>query len=649
MEGQPQAQEQDDPRLMPDGRVRRQGTAVVTSKHRFCHQGCVKSFCTLCCSLVALIVGGTACMTVSHSVGLVALAIGPPLLIIAIFYRRYHCSTNLSQVAFTFLEAIALMAVLLQIIGPVDVWNTRTFGRPAEIACNWTVDGGGKALVNALSFAMHCSSENLSDSSTGTVPSGDWDGLNCSSAPFGLGNGSVAIPRSGHTFSKQVLSVLELRATEAANGTSCDALQSGLANVIEGEEVEVLYFSLGDVRVNTTSRDGLARAFDELFQRWAEGGALGCKCEKALYDDHVPAYDYCSSEGVCAVVPEGVCALPGAAYPCAPSSPRIELTGKFHFTRNTVLHAAFMAYFRAAFLEETLKYIAVRRILFKDRVADCGGLIVYGLASAAGFAAAENLQYVAQGGLSAAILRMFLSIPLHCCTGMIIGMHLGYRKFLGRGHNCIDKFVVALAVPVLIHGTYDFCVMLPSDLGFVSDYAGILVYVTLVAGLVYARFTWLDLDNVCVVHVKDMQQQNRISKPQCCCCEVDNGLCIQHDPLLPRSAAAKPACDVPTPGGPGGGASEGDSRDVREEASSDESDSDSDGAEADAVNSNRSLAVRVSHSITSGLLPEAPSCQTEEQECPECGKLVRVHVLFPSDCPYCAYKFPDPLAALSAP
>ena len=51
-------------------------------------------------------------------------------------------------------------------------------------------------------------------------------------------------------------------------------------------------------------------------------------------------------------------------------------------------------------------------------------MLVYGICAGAGFATLENLMYVAQFGLATG----FVSVPLHCTTGAIIGLNLANTR-----------------------------------------------------------------------------------------------------------------------------------------------------------------------------------------------------------------------------
>eukprot|EP00418_Pyrodinium_bahamense_P074299 CAMPEP_0179091596 /NCGR_PEP_ID=MMETSP0796-20121207/41852_1 /TAXON_ID=73915 /ORGANISM="Pyrodinium bahamense, Strain pbaha01" /LENGTH=649 /DNA_ID=CAMNT_0020789193 /DNA_START=203 /DNA_END=2150 /DNA_ORIENTATION=- len=497
------------------------------------------------------------------------LTLGPSFIVLATFYKRYEYSTSQLQVAYTFCEAILWIIPLMLIAETVDTWNLHLTGRPMEITCSWAPDKGGKAVVHALSFSAHCNRSIFSGKTQG-----QWDEMNCNSSygnTFFVGMGNVSIPMPielDGAIRADLLVAAENISVNMSNGTSCAGLAEGLRDALD--VVLVSSIAQGDRQVACSSKASLAAAYDLLFNRSAES-PTGCKCRKSFHDGRVPEYDYCGSRGRCALSDPAACDSVSDHGLCSLADPR-NVTVSFKFKQNTVAHSFITAYFRAGFLEEALKYVAVRRVLFKDRVADCGGLVVYGLAAAAGFAAAENAEYVINHGVAVTFGRMVLSIPGHCSTGLIIGIHLGYCKFLGKdilpecllGLPALWKgfclFLLTLYIPVLLHGTYDFMLMLPSYTPVSAPLRVLLAVGTTLAGFVYCRFAWLKLSHVCIVHVKELQAAGRISRSQCCCCECDccSACCVQEDPLLQtvasQAAAAKAAAAAAPPMGLSAGA-----------------------------------------------------------------------------------------------
>jgi RsiW-degrading membrane proteinase PrsW (M82 family) len=72
--------------------------------------------------------------------------------------------------------------------------------------------------------------------------------------------------------------------------------------------------------------------------------------------------------------------------------------------------------------------LIVARLTNSHLTKDWRAMLVYGVCAGAGFATLENLMYVAQFGLATGIVRGFVSVPLHCTTGAIIGLNLANKR-----------------------------------------------------------------------------------------------------------------------------------------------------------------------------------------------------------------------------
>lgn len=115
-------------------------------------------------------------------------------------------------------------------------------------------------------------------------------------------------------------------------------------------------------------------------------------------------------------------------------------------------------------VEEACKFFTFKWIVFHDRSFDnTYDGIIYGAASALGFATLENILYILQvsqasSQLAVALLRAVLSIPLHAVTGILMGYYFGVSKY--RRYNNVrpntrpERF--AYIFSVLIHGVYDY-------------------------------------------------------------------------------------------------------------------------------------------------------------------------------------------------
>ena len=113
------------------------------------------------------------------------------------------------------------------------------------------------------------------------------------------------------------------------------------------------------------------------------------------------------------------------------------------------------AFFVVALAEEGAKFLFLRFYIFpKKEFNDPYDGIIYAVMIGMGFAAFENLLYVAQGGVSVALMRMLTAIPAHAVVAVIMGYYVGLAKFdLTHRSELIRK---GLLYPILLHGAYDF-------------------------------------------------------------------------------------------------------------------------------------------------------------------------------------------------
>ena len=117
---------------------------------------------------------------------------------------------------------------------------------------------------------------------------------------------------------------------------------------------------------------------------------------------------------------------------------------------------AIQAYLMTAFLEELLKYVCVRRILWFPFVADPWALCCYGGCAGLGFAALENALYVGTGSLFTALLRAGTAVPNHLMYGLLHGAFLAEQRFSSR--PCRASFMLTPLLPMLLHGSHNFSI-----------------------------------------------------------------------------------------------------------------------------------------------------------------------------------------------
>jgi len=130
---------------------------------------------------------------------------------------------------------------------------------------------------------------------------------------------------------------------------------------------------------------------------------------------------------------------------------------------NKVAAAFYHAFIVAGSTEELFKFLALYLLVWKSpSFNEKFDGIVYAVFVSLGFAGVENVLYVLDGGMQTALMRSLTAIPAHAIFGIIMGYYLGiahmYKELKG------PNLARALLVPILLHGIYDFILMV--DIGW---------------------------------------------------------------------------------------------------------------------------------------------------------------------------------------
>ena len=125
------------------------------------------------------------------------------------------------------------------------------------------------------------------------------------------------------------------------------------------------------------------------------------------------------------------------------------------------------AFFCAGIPEEIGKWIIfywlIQRAKDFDQYYDG---ILYAIFISMGFALVENLLYVygtavdkgTSAGLGVAAVRAILSVPGHMLFAIPMGYFLSLQKF-EEGSLALQHKILSLAIPIVLHGTFDFILM----------------------------------------------------------------------------------------------------------------------------------------------------------------------------------------------
>jgi len=152
---------------------------------------------------------------------------------------------------------------------------------------------------------------------------------------------------------------------------------------------------------------------------------------------------------------------------------------KVHFSG--LQQVGYIAFVVAAFVEESFKFIALFFIIWRSKeFNEKFDGIVYAVFVSLGFALVENIMYVTSYGETTGYMRAITAVPAHALFGVTMGYYFAFAKF-GKKRNGYF-LMMALFMPVLLHGIYDFLLMTQMNIY-------LLIFIPFIAYLWWAGFT----------------------------------------------------------------------------------------------------------------------------------------------------------------
>lgn len=113
-----------------------------------------------------------------------------------------------------------------------------------------------------------------------------------------------------------------------------------------------------------------------------------------------------------------------------------------------------------ALVEEFSKWLVFMLFVWKNKNFDYRyDGVVYAVSASLGFAALENILYVISYGTGVSIGRAIFAIPGHATFGVFMGYWLSRAKTFWLDGKILRMRICklfSLAIPMLIHGAYDF-------------------------------------------------------------------------------------------------------------------------------------------------------------------------------------------------
>ena len=137
------------------------------------------------------------------------------------------------------------------------------------------------------------------------------------------------------------------------------------------------------------------------------------------------------------------------------------------FPEESVFYNLVFYFLVVGLAEEGFKYLMLYRRTWESPQFNCQfDGVVYGACIALGFALWENISYVGRYGLGTALIRAVTAVPGHGCFGVFMGAFYGMARryenfgYIKKSRSCRR---LAVIVPLLLHGTYDFIVSLEQE------------------------------------------------------------------------------------------------------------------------------------------------------------------------------------------
>ena len=139
--------------------------------------------------------------------------------------------------------------------------------------------------------------------------------------------------------------------------------------------------------------------------------------------------------------------------------------------------------------EELGKFFVLWIITWKNKHFNYSyDAIVYSVFVSLGFAAFENVGYVFSNGVGTAIARMITAVPGHACFAVFMGFFYSKAKYAAitqKKGKCLSNILLAIFVPIVIHGIYD-AILMGAGASDLEALAGISIILWL--GFVIAMF-----------------------------------------------------------------------------------------------------------------------------------------------------------------
>ncbi|MFS0672692.1 glutamic-type intramembrane protease PrsW [Ornithinibacillus sp. 179-J 7C1 HS] len=137
---------------------------------------------------------------------------------------------------------------------------------------------------------------------------------------------------------------------------------------------------------------------------------------------------------------------------------------QYAFESDQIGNLFIQSFFVVAFLEEFFKWFIFIYVIYQHTQFNTHyDGIVYAVSISLGFATVENVLYLLVNGIEYAFTRALFPVSSHALFGVIMGFYFGKAKM--NPENRAGNIVLALFIPIILHGIYNFI------LGYVTNWA----------------------------------------------------------------------------------------------------------------------------------------------------------------------------------
>ena len=153
----------------------------------------------------------------------------------------------------------------------------------------------------------------------------------------------------------------------------------------------------------------------------------------------------------------------------------------------------FYSYIFIALIEESSKLLMIYKVSYHSQEFDQAyDIVLYSVFVGIGFAFFENIIYLlGTPSIQTAIMRSITAVPAHTCFQIMMGYFLYLSKFKEKREN----MMLALIIPILLHGTYDLLIFTGNILLVIIDII-LLINLIIYSSIKVKKLIEIDKDNI---------------------------------------------------------------------------------------------------------------------------------------------------------